>query len=199
MNGSWLAVLMDPGPDLAPEREPLSSKDKLLDAAIQIAGREGLSAVTYRAVAARAGVTHGLVRHHFGTREQLLNEAFRQAAEQDSDGVRLRVGTIDEFASTFVQWFNASWERSVLQFDETTQAIRGALPMDNIRQQYEGYIAKVRETFADVGIDDPDGRVAALVFAALDGLALQHLIYGEDLRTENVLDTLRDLLTRLAD
>jgi AcrR family transcriptional regulator len=190
---------MAPIPDLAPEGEPLSSKDKLLDAAIQIAGREGLSAVTYRAVAARAGVTHGLVRHHFGTREQLLNEAFRQAAQQDSDGVRLRAGSIDEFASTFVQWFNASWERSVLQFDETTQAIRGAMPMDNIRQQYEGYIDKVRATFADVGVDDPDGRVAALVFAALDGLALQHLIYGEDLRTENVLDALRDILIRLAE
>ena len=190
---------MDSIPRVAREDERLSSKDRLLDAAIQIAGREGLSAVTYRAVAARAGVTHGLVRHHFGTREQLLNEAFRRAAEQDSDGVRLRADTIEEFASTFVESFNDSWERSVLQFDETTQAIRGALPMDNIRQQYEGYIDKVRETFTAVGIDDPDGRVAALMFAALDGLTLQHLIFREDLRTEQLLDTLRDVLTRLAD
>lgn len=186
-------------PDLVHEDERLSSKDRLLDAAIQIAGREGLSAVTYRAVAARAGVTHGLVRHHFGTREQLLNEAFRRAAEQDSDGVRLRVDTIEEFASAFVEAFNESWERSVLQFDETTQAIRGALPMDNIRQQYEGYIDKVSQTFGAVGIDDPDGRVAALVFAALDGLALQHLIFRDDLRTEHVLEVLRDILTGLAD
>ena len=186
-------------PDLAREDERLSSKDRLLDAAIQIAGREGLSAVTYRAVAARAGVTHGLVRHHFGTREQLLNEAFRRAAEQDSDGVRLRVDTIEEFASAFVEVFNESWERAVLQFDETTQAIRGALPMDNIRQQYEGYIDKVGQTFGAVGIDDPDGRIAALVFAALDGLALQHLIFRDDLRTEHVLEVLRDILTGLAD
>lgn len=185
--------------DRVTDGEALSSKDRLLDAAIQIAGRKGLSAVTYRAVAARAGVTHGLVRHHFGTREQLLNEAFRRAAEQDSDGVRLTVDTIEEFASTFVEAFNESWERSVLQFDETTQAIRGALPMDNIRQQYEGYIDKVGQTFAAVGINDPDGRVAALVFAALDGLALQHLIFREDLRTERVLDVLRDILARLAD
>lgn len=190
---------MDPIPDAVPESEPLSSKEKLLDAAIEIAGREGLSAVTYRAVAARAGVTHGLVRHHFGTREQLLNEAFRRAAQQDSDGVRLKVDTIEEFASRFVDSFNASWERPVLQFDETTQAIRGALPMDNIRQQYEGYIDKVGQTFAAVGIHDPDGRVAALVFAALDGLALQHLIFREDQRTEHVLDALRDILTGLAD
>ena len=191
-------VVMDPIPDATAEVRPTSSRDRLLDAAIEIAGREGLSAVTYRAVAARANVAHGLVRHHFGTREQLLNEAFRRAAEQDSDGARLRAGTLEEFASSFVEAFNGSWERAVLQFDETTQAIRGALPMDNIRQQYEGYIEKVAATLADIGVDDPDGRVAALVFATLDGLALQHLIFDDDARTEGVLDELRAVLRRTA-
>lgn len=186
-------------PDRAPDGEQPSSKDRLLDAAIEIAGREGLPAVTYRAVAARAGVTHGLVRHHFGTREQLLAEAFRRAAAQDSDAVLLRATTVAEFASTFVESFNASWERPVLQYDQTTQAIRGALPIDHIRQQYEGYIAEVRQTFDALGIDDPDGSTAALVFAALDGLVLQHLIFRDDLRTEHVLDALRDILTRLVD
>lgn len=155
--------------------------------------------MTYRAVAARAGVTHGLVRHHFGTREHLLNEAFRRAADQDSDGVRLRVDTIEEFASSFVESVNASWEGPLLQFDETTQAIRGALPIDNIRQQYVRYIDKVGQSLDNIGIPDPDGRVAALVFAALDGLVLQHLIFRDDLRTEHVLDALRGILTRLAD
>ena len=179
--------------------DPISNRERLLDAAIQIAGREGLAAVTYRAVASRAGVTHGLVRHHFGTREQLLAEAFRRAAAQDSDGVLLRAATVDEFASTFVESFNASWERPVLQFDETTQAIRGALPIEHIRQQYEGYIREVRQTLDALGIDDPDGSTAALVFAALDGLVLQHLIFGDDSRTESVLDALREVLTSLSD
>lgn len=182
----------------APEDEPPSKRDRLLDAAIEIAGREGLSAVTYRAVAARAGVTHGLVRHHFGTREQLLAEAFRRAAAQDSDAVLLRASTVGEFASTFVESVSASWERPVLQFDETTQAIRGVLPIDHVRQQYEGYIAEVRQTLENLGIDDADGCTAALVFAALDGLVLQHLVFRDDLRTERVLDALRDILTRLA-
>lgn len=186
-------------PDRAADGEPLSSKDRLLDAAIEIAGRKGLPAVTYRAVAARAGVTHGLVRHHFGTREQLLAEAFRRAAAQDTDAVLLRATSIAAFASTFVESFNTSWERPVLQFDETTQAIRGALPIDHIRQQYDGYIADVRRTFDHLGIHDPDGSTAALVFAALDGLVLQHLIFRDDLRTEHVLDALRGILTRLVD
>lgn len=186
-------------PDRDPDSEQPSSKDRLLDAAIEIAGREGLPAVTYRAVAARAGVAHGLVRHHFGSREQLLNEAFRRSADRDSDGSRLGTDTIEDFASTFVDWVNASWDGALLQFDETTQAIRGGLPIDNIRQHYERYLGKVSQTFDSIGVADPDGRVAALVFAALDGLVLQHLIFRDDLRTENVLDALRDILARVAD
>lgn len=177
--------------------EALSSKDRLLDAAIEIAGRGGLAAVTYRAVAAKAGVAHGMVRHHFGTREQLLAEAFRRAASKDSDRVRLEAASIDEFASTFVASLNTSWEGPLLQFDETTQAIRGALPIDNIRQQYARYVDKVSRTFDNVGIADADGRVAAVVFAALDGLVLQHLVFGDDERTERCLDALRDIIKTL--
>ena len=199
VDASWLAGSMTSSTDSASGGDQITNRERLLDAAIHIAGREGLAAVTYRAVAARAGVAHGLVRHHFGTREQLLAEAFRRAAAQDSDAVLLRATTVDEFASTFVESFNASWERPVLQFDETTQAIRGALPIDHIRQQYEGYIDEVRLTFDALGIDDPDGSTAALVFAALDGLVLQHLIFRDDARTERVLDALRDVLTRLTD
>lgn len=175
-----------------------SSRDRLLDAAIEIAGREGLRAVTYRAVAAKAGVAHGLVRHHFGTREQMLIEAFRRAANQDSDDVKLEAASIEEFASGFVATMNATGPRQLLQFDETTQAVRGNLPVDNVRGLYERYIAQVGQTLANVGVRDEDGSVAGFVFATLDGLVLQHMIFRDDARTERLLAQLRDCLRRLA-
>jgi AcrR family transcriptional regulator len=184
---------------LAPGSDSASSRDRLLDAAMEIGGREGLHAVTYRAVAARAGVAHGLVRHHFGSREQLLAEAFRQAAAKDSDSVRLEADSIEEFASTFVESLNTAWERPLLQFDETTQAIRGGLSIDNVRHQYERYIAQVRQTLQRIGLDDTDGRASAVVFATLDGLVLQHLVFQDDARTERLLETLRDVVRRLVD
>ncbi|MDH6198116.1 AcrR family transcriptional regulator [Mycobacterium frederiksbergense] len=184
---------------LSPGGDSASGRDRLLDAAMEIGGREGLRAVTYRAVAAHAGVAHGLVRHHFGTREQLLAEAFRRAAAKDSDSARLEADSIEEFASTFVESLNTSWERPLLQFDETMQAIRGGLSIDNVRQQYERYMAKVRQTIEGVGIDDADGRASAVVFAALDGLVLQHLVFRDDARTEQLLETLREVIRRLAD
>lgn len=50
---------------------------KLVEAAGAIVEEQGLSALTHRAVAARAGVTTGAVTHHFRTTENLVAGAIR--------------------------------------------------------------------------------------------------------------------------
>src|SRR5690349_11387552 len=50
-------------------------RQALLDAAVHVVATRGLRHLTYRAVAQRAGVAHGLVAHHFGTRDALLAAA----------------------------------------------------------------------------------------------------------------------------
>ena len=175
-----------------------STRDRLLDAAIDIAGETGVQAVTYRAVATRVGMAHGLVRHHFGTREQLLIEAFRRAAIQDSDEVGLEANSIDEFAANLVPTLNNSRKRQLLQYDETTQAVRGNLPIENVRGLYRRYAAQVRSTLDNAGVPDPDGSVSELVFSALDGLVMQHMVFSDDARTSQLLEQLREVLRRLA-
>ncbi|MBY6537928.1 TetR/AcrR family transcriptional regulator [Rhodococcus sp. BP-349] len=174
-----------------------STRDRLLDAAIDIAGETGLQAVTYRAVAARVGMAHGLVRHHFGTREQLLVEAFRRAATQDSDQAGLAANSIDEFAAGLVETLNGSRRRQLLQYDETTQAVRGNLPIENVRGLYRRYTAQVGGTLHTAGVPDPDGSVSGLVFSALDGIVLQHMIFADDDRTSQLLEQLREVLRRM--
>jgi TetR/AcrR family transcriptional regulator, regulator of cefoperazone and chloramphenicol sensitivity len=49
-------------------------RDHLLDAALHLIGRHGVKAATVRAVADQAGVTPGLVVHHFGTKDRLAAE-----------------------------------------------------------------------------------------------------------------------------
>lgn len=46
-------------------------RDQLLDAALELIGERGVKAATVRAVAEQAGVTPGLVVHHFRTKERL--------------------------------------------------------------------------------------------------------------------------------
>ncbi|TQL67400.1 TetR family transcriptional regulator [Nocardioides albertanoniae] len=51
----------------------MSTRDKILDAAASIMGEDGGQRLTVRAVAARAGVGMGTLRHHFPTQRVLLD------------------------------------------------------------------------------------------------------------------------------
>ncbi|RLL69387.1 TetR family transcriptional regulator [Streptomyces sp. Z26] len=53
-------------------RDPEASRGAILDAARAELNAHGYSRMTIRRVAARAGVTHGLVMRHFGTKERLF-------------------------------------------------------------------------------------------------------------------------------
>lgn len=53
-------------------------RDALILAAMDLVAEGGLQAATVRAIAARAGVTPGLIRHYFSTKEELTRAAFRR-------------------------------------------------------------------------------------------------------------------------
>jgi AcrR family transcriptional regulator len=52
--------------------EDLTAKARIREAAMQLFGVVGYDRATTRAIAERAGVTSGLIRHHYGSKERLL-------------------------------------------------------------------------------------------------------------------------------
>lgn len=65
-------------PDHVPDRQ-----GRILEAAIDLLAREGISGVSMRAVAREAGVSLGLVNYHFSDKTNLLKAALRRVEEQD--------------------------------------------------------------------------------------------------------------------
>lgn len=55
--------------------ESHSSREAILEAAHEAFSEEGFSRATLRDIARRAGVTHGLIRKHFGSKEELFLKA----------------------------------------------------------------------------------------------------------------------------
>jgi AcrR family transcriptional regulator len=53
---------------------PLTTKERILDAAVTILGRDGLQALTTRAIAREASVNQALINYHFQTKDNLLLE-----------------------------------------------------------------------------------------------------------------------------
>jgi AcrR family transcriptional regulator len=61
----------------APRGDSEQTKAEIMRAARRLFAEHGILAVSVRDVAAEAGVTHGLVHHYFGTKEQLAEEVIR--------------------------------------------------------------------------------------------------------------------------
>ncbi|MDA8411736.1 MAG: helix-turn-helix domain containing protein, partial [Treponema sp.] len=56
------------------ERGALGARERILAAATDLAGREGLEALTTRRVARVAGVNVGLLHYYFESKESLIDE-----------------------------------------------------------------------------------------------------------------------------
>ncbi|ESW62166.1 MAG: TetR family transcriptional regulator [Rhodobacter sp. CACIA14H1] len=56
-------------------------REGLIAAAMELVAEGGPEAATVRAIAARAGVTPGLIRHYFQSKEELTHAAYRQVME----------------------------------------------------------------------------------------------------------------------
>lgn len=65
-----------------PAFEDLTAKARLRDAALRLFGERGIEATSIREVAKAAGVTGGLVRHHFGSKDDLRAACDAYALEQ---------------------------------------------------------------------------------------------------------------------
>ncbi|HEX2146035.1 MAG TPA: TetR family transcriptional regulator C-terminal domain-containing protein, partial [Pseudorhizobium sp.] len=53
-------------------------RDELIAATLDCIAEAGIQGATVRQIAARAGVTGGLIRHYFATKDQMLQAAYRQ-------------------------------------------------------------------------------------------------------------------------
>lgn len=59
-------------------------REALISAALDIVGEAGVQAATVRAIAERANVTPGLIRHYFATKDELTRAAFRELMDRIS-------------------------------------------------------------------------------------------------------------------
>jgi AcrR family transcriptional regulator len=64
------------------ERGGSRSKDKLIEATISCMASYGPAGVSIERITRAAGVSRGLVRHHFGSKRVLLLEAFRRPTDE---------------------------------------------------------------------------------------------------------------------
>jgi AcrR family transcriptional regulator len=76
---------------MQPDPEDLTARARIRDAALRLFGQQGFDRATIRGIADAAGVSSGLVRHHFGSKEALRDECdeyLARAIDRLNDEVR---------------------------------------------------------------------------------------------------------------
>lgn len=159
--------------------------------------RSGLDGVTYRSVAAEAGVSHGAASYHFSTRDEMIQEALQWASRHSIQLSQISTdGTLADLASDLPGLMSSYPEESMFSFELVLEAVRRPELAADVRASYYEFIDAIRGSLERLGFGD-DLPLARVVFAAVDGLSVQHLIYRDTSATEEGVRTLQGLL-RLA-
>lgn len=159
----------------------------IADAAIDVLGRDGLRALTHRAVDTRAGLPQGTCSYHHRTRRSLLAAALNRIAELDRADITAELDRADMTADM------VSEEPALL---DTAVAVLGRwLGPGRVRSRARLVLMLDAEARRDLGAEagrlagdfvagatatTGDARQARLLVALLDGLVADDLIRGAD-------------------
>ncbi|SJN08756.1 Transcriptional regulator, TetR family [Leucobacter sp. 7(1)] len=158
----------------------VSGRSALLRATVVVVAQGGLRALTYRAVAAEAGVSHGLVRHHFGTRDQLIAEAMEYAIHtslRDSNMLSEAL-TPEEFAGGIESLAEREASIQSFQYELLLESRRRPELRPLAELHYRSYRDAIARQLTRLGVDD--AALTELIWFTLDGIVFKQLVLPED-------------------
>ncbi|MBP1326264.1 AcrR family transcriptional regulator [Leucobacter exalbidus] len=153
-----------------------AGRTALLRATIVVVAAGGLRALTYRAVAAEAGVSHGLVRHHFGSRDQLIADAMEFAIGESLAGSNmvLAIDSVADFAAGIESLAARESEIQSFQYELLLESRRRPELHHLADQHYRAYRAAIISQLGNLGVVDEE--LVDLVWFTLDGIVFKQLV-----------------------
>lgn len=171
-------------------------KRSILDAATRIIEREGIPAMTFRAVAAEGGMTHSGVMHHFRSGDELLlalheyQSAHWHAVITDEAGKDVEDATDDERLAAYVRACGRSGTRAgLLLLLEASQKPEHMVPWSTVIDRWTATL--------DAGHTDTSDRATTwrlLARVAANGLWM-HRAFGDQDRPGRENPAITELLT----
>ena len=161
----------------APEADDRTTRARIRDVALARFGRDGFAATGVRAIATEAGVSPGLVLHHFGSKDGLRRECDRHVAEVvrqiKLDRAEDPMGSMDGWTATVheLEWLRLYLSRALTDGSE----LAGELFAD-LSRDAEDYLARWEAHGLVRGSDHPAERAAYLTATSLGMLVLRPLL-----------------------
>ena len=188
---------MTRGPVRTPQQDrSRATRQRLLDATIDVLAVDGWAACSVGVVAGRAGVSRGAAQHHFPTREDLITAALEHVFENltmraTDEADRLPPGEerIEVAVATAVEFYTGP------EFKAALQVWTAAASDESLRRlilPLEGRFGAAAHsmTVHMMGVDGSDPKVHRLVQATLDfarGLGLADTLSDDSARRRQVV------------
>lgn len=191
----------------APEAE---RRQQLLESAFAVAARDGLDALTIRAVAAEAGLSHGLVLFHFGSKEGLLHALLNWVLESTMvrpDNNLAAIPAAERLLAAIDRETAELADRQAytsLLFEFWVRGVNDELIRSRIQTAMVAYRADLEPLARDLIASDP-GRwpgitpadLATLAGQVILGFAVQQLVDPDPHRHGQLVRTATTLLREL--
>ncbi|MEE1754893.1 TetR/AcrR family transcriptional regulator [Streptomyces sp. SP18CS02] len=178
---------------MAARRYDPERRARIIDAAIRVVGRAGIAGLSHRTVAAEADVPLGSTTYHFGSLDELLTAALRQADEGFAEALRESraladpgADVADELARLMGRWLSGERAGVELEYELYLAALR--------RPALRPVAAEWTDGVVEVLSSRTDPVTARALVALMDGICLQVLLTDVPYDEEYARRMLRRLL-----
>lgn len=160
-------------------------KQHLLESAIRVFALKGFDDASMREIAAEAGLTTGAIYHHYKNKDDLFYDAVKEAAyfvhklSERNENMSLKTNQemFNEISANVRDRMSKDVEQRLLILLAAYAMSKGGRIQEKYKQDYTEIIQKVADMyFFAFGVENLayQKSLAAILVAALDGVALQY-------------------------
>lgn len=172
-------------------------RTSILEATVGLLKRDGLSAVTHRAVAREADVPLAATTYYFDSKDELLSEALELLVTHEIELLTARAGELGDTISTPLELAGALADvltgggednrRVILaKFEVYLEAARRPALREPVGRWIANFTGLAEAALHIIGAPDPKGS-APLMVAAIDGLLTHELARGLDVADDSLV------------
>lgn len=171
---------------------PEDRRRTLIEATLACLAREGHAGLSIRKISKEAGISIGLINHHYSGKDELVGHAYETMALALLENIETMVAAAgDDPRAKLSAYFRASLSAPVMERSTLRTwvvfwgMIEHSPAMKDVHDRtYAGYrrllSALLKDFFASRGWPEPDVRLAAIgIVAMLDGLWLEWCLNPE--------------------
>lgn len=167
-----------------------SSKQRILEAALELFAKQGYQNTSISEIASQAQVSKGLIYNYFDGKEDLLKGLWEGLEQEESKFMEQVYNDVPEemfknIIDTVFDQIRQKTEHWKMMTVLTFQVERFDFVHESVIQKMKGYFDLFESLLIQMGIPNPHAE-AKHIGALIDGIAIHYLVAGNDYPLDDV-------------